>query len=72
MELVVREWGVVREFDPVKCYGYVTGQTGETFFVHRCDLLDGVRTLREGQTVEFDGVQTERGLRAVNVLVVED
>ena len=44
---------------------------GEDIFVHYSAIKqNGYKTLTEGQLVEFDLVQTEKGLQATNVIAV--
>jgi CspA family cold shock protein len=44
----------------------------EDIFVHYSAIKqDGFKTLSEGQIVEFDLIETEKGLQAVNVVEVE-
>ena len=57
--------GKVKWFKAEKGYGFITveGQSK--------DIFDGYKTLEEGQTVEFDVVEGDRGPQAANVTVVE-
>ncbi|MEA3378220.1 MAG: cold shock domain-containing protein [Nanoarchaeota archaeon] len=58
--------GKVKFFDEKKSFGFVTGEDGKDYFVHKSDLKEGV-TLRENDSVEFDVEQGDRGPKAVNV-----
>lgn len=65
--------GKVKWFKAEKGYGFITveGQS-EDIFVHFSAInADGYKTLEEGQTVEFDVVEGDRGPQAANVTVVE-
>jgi cold shock CspA family protein len=53
-------------FSACKGYGKVRGRDHVEYFVHRDELVD-VLTLRPGERVEFDPIDTERGPRAVSV-----
>jgi len=62
--------GKVKWFNPRKGYGFVAGADGRDIFVHYSSISgDGYRTLVEGDTVSFDIVEGEKGLRAENVVV---
>jgi len=59
--------GRVKWFDARKGWGFITKADGEDIFVHRSDL-EGSRTLRDGQEVEFQIKQTPRGPEAIKVV----
>ena len=62
--------GVVKWFDPVKGYGFITGDDGEDVFVHQSNILmKGFRLLEPGQRVSYRAEQTQKGNSAVNVSV---
>ncbi|MEK7270012.1 MAG: cold shock domain-containing protein, partial [Planctomycetota bacterium] len=51
-----------------KGYGFITGEGGRDVFVHRTDIvMEGYKTLREGQDVTFEIQSGEKGPRAVTV-----
>jgi CspA family cold shock protein len=61
--------GTVKWFNPRKGYGFITAEDGKDIFVHYADISgEGYRTLVEGDTVTFDVVEGEKGLRAENVV----
>ncbi len=61
--------GKVKWFNPRKGYGFIAGADGSDIFVHYSSISgDGYRTLVEGDTVSFDTVEGEKGLRAENVV----
>ena len=61
--------GTVKWFNDAKGYGFITPQGGEDVFVHFSAIVgDGFRTLAEGEEVEFDLQQTERGRQAAKVI----
>ena len=58
--------GTVKKFDPLKGYGFITGEDGQDYFVHK-SALKGSITLAPGVGVTFDGSQGDRGMKADNV-----
>ncbi|MFO7791671.1 MAG: cold shock domain-containing protein [Candidatus Saliniplasma sp.] len=62
--------GTVKFFNNMKNYGFIEPDEGdEDLFVHRSDI-EGV-TLNEGDRVEFETEEGEKGPRAVDVTVIE-
>ena len=61
--------GVVKWFNNAKGYGFVTPDGGEEdIFVHFSAIeMDGYKTLKEGQPVEFEVEQGPKGLHAQNL-----
>ena len=60
--------GIVKWFSNEKGYGFIERDEGDDVFVHHSAIvMDGYRTLREGQRVEFEVVQGDKGLQASNV-----
>ena len=58
--------GTVKWFNPSKGYGFITqDEAGKDVFVHSNEL-NGVYII-EGDNVEFDIVETEKGLSAQNI-----
>jgi len=68
-----RELGVVKWFNGEKGYGFIARDNQEKdVFVHFTAInAEGFRTLREGQRVEFEVVEGEKGPQAQNVEVIE-
>lgn len=61
--------GTVKWFNDAKGYGFITHTGGDDVFVHFSAIVsEGFRTLAEGDEVEFDIQQSERGLQAAKVL----
>jgi len=61
--------GTVKWFNPRKGYGFITAENGKDIFVHYADIAgEGYKTLVEGDSVSFDIVEGEKGLRAENVI----
>jgi len=62
--------GVVKWFSTQKGYGFIITKSGDEIFVHKTGLADGIDTLNEGQTVEFEVEETIKGPQAANVVPV--
>ena len=61
--------GTVKWFNDAKGYGFITQPGGDDVFVHFSSIIgDGFRTLAEGEVVEFELAQTDRGLQASKVI----
>jgi len=58
----------VKWFNASKGYGFIQRQTGEDVFVHfSAIMMDGYKSLNEGQAVEFEVKKGPKGLQAENV-----
>lgn len=61
--------GKVKWFNDAKGYGFIEPEDGDDVFVHHSEIQgDGFKTLSEGQQVEFDVTEDQKGLKAVNVV----
>ncbi len=58
--------GTVQWFSARKGYGFIQGTDGKDVFVHQSAVPMGV-FLREGDDVEFEVEESDRGLRAAEV-----
>jgi CspA family cold shock protein len=60
--------GKVKWFNDAKGYGFITQEGGQDVFCHFSAIVgDGYRSLKEGDTVQFDVTQGPKGLQASNV-----
>jgi len=66
---MARTLGTVKWFNDAKGVGFITPENGEKdCFVHHSAIkMDGFRSLSEGDRVEFDLVQGQKGPAAENV-----
>ena len=56
--------GTVKEFG-------ITGDDGKDYFVHHTDIrMKGFRTLYKGDSVDFEPTETDRGVKAGNVIPI--
>ncbi|WP_025672946.1 transcription antiterminator/RNA stability regulator CspE [Salinivibrio socompensis] len=61
--------GTVKWFNEEKGFGFIQQENGPDVFVHfRAIAGEGFRTLAEGQQVEFDIEQGQKGPQAANVV----
>ncbi len=60
--------GKVKWFNQNKGYGFIAQEEGPDVFVHYSAITgSGYKTLEEGAEVEFEVVNSDRGLQAANV-----
>ncbi|MDG1443233.1 MAG: cold-shock protein [Pseudomonadales bacterium] len=63
--------GRVKWFDEKKGFGFIEREEGNDVFVHfRAINSDGFKTLAEGQEVEFEVEDGQKGPQAANVVIV--
>ena len=60
--------GTVKWFNAKKCYGFISDEQGNDVFVHFSALnMDGFKELKDGERVEFEVTEGEKGPQAANV-----
>jgi len=60
--------GKVKWFDNKRGFGFILQETGQDVFVHHsCILGNGYKTLQEGETVNYDLVNSDKGPKADKV-----
>ncbi len=64
--------GHVKWFNDQKGYGFITHEDSPDIFVHYSAIeMDGFRTLKEGEEVVFELLESPKGLQAVKVARAE-
>lgn len=64
--------GKVKWFDSKKGYGFILSEEGKEVFVHYTGIIaEGFRALTEGQNVEYEIGNNEKGVQAINVTVIK-
>ena len=61
--------GKVKFFNGPKGYGFISGDDGQEYFVHKTAIKGDAR-LNQGDDVSFEAVQADRGIQAQNVKVI--
>lgn len=60
--------GIVKWFNNTKKYGFISTPEGKDIFVHFSEIcVEGFKTLKKGQRVEFDVEESLKGTKAVRV-----
>ena len=66
---VARVSGKVKWFNNTKGYGFIGQESGPDVFVHYSAIqMEGFKTLQEGEAVEFEVVQGQKGPQADKVM----
>ena len=65
--------GTVKWFSNTRGFGFITMEDGTDIFVHYSGIVseEKFKSITEGQTVEFEIADCEKGKQAINVTVVE-
>lgn len=63
--------GTIKWFNAKKGFGFIAQEAGEDIFVHHSAIeMTGFKTLSQGEVVEFESRESEKGLSATKVLKV--
>ena len=64
--------GTVKSFNKRKGYGFINCEDGNTAFFHYSELnMEGFKTILPEKKVSYDVIDTEKGLRAINITIDE-
>ena len=65
--------GTVKWFDVKKGFGFIQQEDGSEIFVHYSNISGSVlKVLEDGESVEFEVIEGNKGLQAQNVVKVAD
>ncbi|MBE6017861.1 MAG: cold-shock protein [Lachnospiraceae bacterium] len=63
--------GTVKWFNNQKGYGFICDEEGKDVFVHYSGIIqEGFKTLKEGEAVEFEIFEGDKGPQAINVKAI--
>ena len=63
----------VKWFNNAKGYGFIEQEGKDDIFIHYSNIeKEGYKTLKEGQLIEFDLVETDKGFQAQNIKPIKD
>ena len=63
--------GTVKFYNKIKNFGFITGEDGKDYFVHVSGLIDEGTFLNEGDNVDFEITDGDRGPKADKVKKIE-
>ena len=64
--------GTVKWFNKEKGFGFITGEDGKDVFAHFSQIQkEGFNELFEGQAVEFEITEGQKGPQASNIVVIK-
>ncbi|MFD2286749.1 cold-shock protein [Pedobacter petrophilus] len=59
--------GKVKWFNTQKGFGFILQEDNTDLFVHFKDVLGGIDSIQEGDSVEYEVADGRKGLQAINV-----
>lgn len=63
--------GTIKMFNKEKGFGFISAENGTDVFFHYSSLdMDGFKTVSQGEEVEFELEQSDRGLRASKIVIL--
>ena len=69
VEVSIMNKGTVKWFNNQKGFGFISDEQGNDVFVHYSGIQsNGFKSLEEGQEVEFEVIEGQKGPQAVNVV----
>ena len=73
-EASIREMGTIKWFSNSKGFGFILDETGSSdIFVHYSSIMiDGYKSLKAGQMVQYRTEKGEKGIHAVDVSPIDD
>lgn len=69
--MLERLLGTIEWFDFARGFGFINGDDGPDYFVHRANLRDKRRPLPDGASVQFTPSRGRRGFTALDVVPVD-
>ena len=63
--------GTVTRWLDQRGFGFIKGEDGKELFVHNSDI-EGKSSLREGEKVEFEVIEGDKGPKAVKVKPISE
>lgn len=68
---MAKSTGTVKWFNESKGFGFISPESGPDVFAHFSAISgDGFKTLKEGQAVEFDITDGQKGPQAENIVAL--